>query len=136
MTDAALVRKKLAFIETCVHELRTLVDASQLASDLRDARFAERTLQLAIQAIIDVASHVVSDERLGEPRTDRELFDLLARGWGLPADLALTLHRMSGFRNILVHGYTDVDLAVVRDVIEHRLDDLLAFVQFVRARAA
>jgi len=87
-----------------VRELQTLVDTSRLSSDLREARFAERTLQLAIQAVIDVASHAVSDERLGEPRTNRELFDLLARGWGLPSDLAQTLHRMAGFRNILVHG--------------------------------
>ena len=31
---------------------------------------------------------------------------------------------MAGFRNILVHGYDTVDLAIVRDVVEHRLDDL------------
>jgi uncharacterized protein YutE (UPF0331/DUF86 family) len=33
-----------------------------------------------------------------------------------------------------VHGYDDVDLAVVRDVLEHRLVDLEAFVAAIRAR--
>jgi uncharacterized protein YutE (UPF0331/DUF86 family) len=33
---------------------------------------------------------------------------------------------MVGFRNVLVHGYQDVDKAVVRDVVENRLNDLTA----------
>jgi len=47
--DAALVRKKLAFIETCVRELEELARPERLASDGREARFGEHTLQLAIQ---------------------------------------------------------------------------------------
>jgi uncharacterized protein YutE (UPF0331/DUF86 family) len=39
-----------------------------------------------------------------------------------------------GFRNVIVHGYDTVDLAVVRDVVEHRLGDLLSFVAVIRAR--
>ena len=45
-----------------------------------------------------------------------------------------SLRSMAGFRNILVHGYESVDLAVVEDVVENRLDDLLAFVRAVRTR--
>lgn len=41
---------------------------------------------------------------------------------------------MAGLRNILVHGYDTVDLDILRDVVEHHLDDLLAFVRAVRAR--
>jgi uncharacterized protein YutE (UPF0331/DUF86 family) len=43
---------------------------------------------------------------------------------------------MAGFRNVLVHGYTEVDPSIVRDVIEHRLDDLLAFASEIRRRLA
>ena len=41
---------------------------------------------------------------------------------------------MVGFRNILVHGYELVDAGIVREVVEERLGDLLAFVAAVRAR--
>jgi uncharacterized protein YutE (UPF0331/DUF86 family) len=41
---------------------------------------------------------------------------------------------MVGFRNLLVHGYGDIDLAVVKDVLENHLDDLLLFVAIVRAK--
>ena len=41
---------------------------------------------------------------------------------------------MAGFRNVAVHGYETVDLGIVRDVVQNRLQDLLAFVTSVRAR--
>jgi uncharacterized protein YutE (UPF0331/DUF86 family) len=134
MTDAELVAKKLSLIETCVKELQTLAKPSAIATDVREERFVEHTLQIAIQAALDVASHIVSDERLGEPQTNRELFHLLARGGALPIDLADRLERMAGFRNIIVHGYQTVDLDIVRDVVENHLGDLVDFVAVIRRR--
>jgi uncharacterized protein YutE (UPF0331/DUF86 family) len=133
VTDPELVAKKLALIETCVRELQSLARPDAIRADVREERFVEHTLQIAIQAALDVASHIVSDERLGEPETNRALFDLLARAGKLPADLAATLRDMAGFRNVIVHGYQDVDLAVVEDVLRNHLGDLLAFVAAVRA---
>jgi len=134
VTDKELIAKKLALIETCVHQLRELARPEAIATDVREERFVEHTLQIAIQAALDVASHIVSDERLGEPRTNRELFDLLERrAWVTPA-LAATMRRMVGFRNILVHGYEVVDVGIVVEIVERGLDDLIAFVAAIRAR--
>jgi uncharacterized protein YutE (UPF0331/DUF86 family) len=134
MTDPALVAKKLAAIETALADLQRLAQPDRLNVDLLQRRFVEHTLQIAIQGALDVASHIVSDNRLGEPKTNRDVFSLLARAGWFDAALRDTLTRMVGFRNILVHGYDDVDLAVVRDVLEHRLVDLEAFVAAIRAR--
>jgi uncharacterized protein YutE (UPF0331/DUF86 family) len=132
VTDSDLIAKKLAFIETCVADLRRLAHPEELERDLKEERFVEDTLQLGIQAALDAASHIVSDERLGEPRTNRELFTLLGRSGILSLPLVETLEEMAGFRNVVVHGYQDVNLAVVGDVLEHRLDDLLAFSAAIR----
>jgi len=134
VTDVDLLAQKLAFIETCVQELRTLARPSEILRDVREARFVLHTLQIAIQAALDVASHIVSDERLGEPETNRELFDRLARHGWLSDDLAATMGRMAGFRNIVVHGYGEVNLEIAKDIVEHRLVDLVAFVAAIRAR--
>lgn len=134
--DEALVEKLLAHIETCVRELREVARPERIATDVRERRFVEHTLQLAIQAALDVASHIVSDRRLGEPATNRELFDMLASDGWLSADLTASLRRMAGMRNILVHGYTKVDPDQVRLVVTGSLDDLLAFADAVRARLA
>ena len=93
-------------------------------------------MQIAIQAALDVASHIVSDDRLGEPESYRVLFELLARhGWVSDA-LVPVLREMVGFRNILVHGYGEVNLEIVRDIAENRLGDLLDFVSQIRRRLA
>ena len=134
MTDAELVEKKLAFIETCVRELRQLSQPERIPHDIREERFVAHTLQIAIQAALDIASHIVSDERLGEPRTNRELFDLLQRHHWLSPELTETMRQMVGFRNIVVHGYQSVDLRIMQDIVEHRLHDLLAFTSAITTR--
>ncbi len=134
MTDAERVAGKLAEIETYLRELRALARPAEIERDVRERRFVELTLQLAIQAALDVASHVVSDERLGEPRSNRELFEILAANGWIGAELAARLRNMAGFRNVLVHGYARVDVRVVRDVLERHLGDLDGFVAAVRAR--
>jgi len=53
MTDPDLIKKKLAQIETYLRELTTLASIDALGSDLREERFIEHTLQLAIQAALD-----------------------------------------------------------------------------------
>ena len=134
MTDADLVAKRLAFIETCLRELRELARPERLADDVREQRFVEHTLQLAIQAALDIASHIVSEERLGEPVTNRDLFDRLARAGWIAATLADSTASMAGFWNLLVHGYAEIDLAVVEDILRNHLSDLDAFVESIRAR--
>lgn len=134
MIDQALVEKKLALIETYVRELRDLARPELIETDIREQRFIQHTLQLAMQAALDVGSQVVSNERLGEPETNRELFELLGRHGFIAATLIPPMTAMAGMRNILVHAYQEVDNAVLRDVIEHHLDDLLRYVDEIRRR--
>jgi len=134
MTDPELVAKKLAFVETCLGDLKRLTKVEHLQDDLKEQRFVTYTLQIAIQAALDIASHIVSSERLGEPTTNRELFELAAgAGWIAP-ELSASLRTMSGFRNVVVHGYQEVDIAVVEDVFTNHLGDLANFCEVIRQR--
>lgn len=54
MTDPQLLAKRLALIETGVAELRRLARPELLDTDVREERFVEHTLQIAIQAAQDV----------------------------------------------------------------------------------
>ena len=74
----------------------------------------------------------MSDQRLGEPATNRDLFALLVKAKCLPTELSQDLGNMAGFRNILVHGYQDVDPAIMADVVVNHVNDLLAFVAAIR----
>ena len=69
MTDRDLIAKKLAFVEACVRDLRALARPAALAHDIREERFVEHTLQIAVQAALDrhprVASYRPADEWAG-----------------------------------------------------------------------
>ena len=79
-----------------------------------------------------MASQIVSARRLGEPETNRALFDSLHKAGIVEGRLAETLYAMAGFRNILVHGYQEVDVTIVEDIVRNHLQDLLEFVDAVR----
>jgi uncharacterized protein YutE (UPF0331/DUF86 family) len=65
---------------------------------------------------------------LGAPASSREAFDVLATADLVTPDLVIRLKRMVGFRNVAVHRYTDLDIAVVERVIRVGLNDLSEFV--------
>jgi uncharacterized protein YutE (UPF0331/DUF86 family) len=134
VTDADLIEKKLAFIETCLGELRRLARPEAIEHDVKERRFIEHTLQICIQAVQDVASHIVSDLRLGEPATNQALLTALAGEGLLTEETATALRAAIGFRNVLVHGYTAVDPNILRDVLLKHLGETEDFVQQIRDR--
>lgn len=83
-------------------------------------------LQRAVQAAIDLATHVVSTESYGTPDSTADAFTLLERQGVLDPDLADRLRRMVGFRNIAIHDYQAVDPAIVERIVSQRLGDLRA----------
>jgi uncharacterized protein YutE (UPF0331/DUF86 family) len=134
MTDESLIKKKLAEIESRVQRLRELARPDEIQEDLVQQGFVNYTLQTAIQAALDVASHIISDQRLGEPSTNREAFELLARHDWVPKELGAELSDMAAFRNVLVHQYAEINSNTVKEIVLHRLSDLLAFVAAIRQR--
>lgn len=85
------------------------------------------TFQTTIEACIDAAQHVVADQGLGVPASNAAAFRSLADAGIIGDDLATTMGGAVGFRNVLVHGYADVDDRLVVDNLTRR-DDLRRFV--------
>lgn len=127
-TDDVAINKSAA-IERCVARVRAVYanDPANLTSDLLRQDSIVLNLQRACESAIDLAMHLVRKHRLGVPQESRDAFELLANAGHLDAPLAASLKRMVGFRNVAVHAYTRLDLAIVRAIVEHSLDDLLAF---------
>ena len=127
MDDVVLA--KAAVIERCIGRVREEHggDDSHLTDDLRRQDSIILNLQRACEASIDLAMHLVRKERLGIPQDSREAFDLLAGANMLDPELAASLKRVVGFRNVAVHDYTRLDLDIVRAIITQRLGDLGRF---------
>jgi uncharacterized protein YutE (UPF0331/DUF86 family) len=96
---------------------------------------AERALQLAIQICIYVGTHFVAARGLRAPDESRDVFERLSREDTLDAALAERLKDAVGQRNLLVHGYVDLDTALVWEKLAE-VDDLRAFAGWALAAAS
>lgn len=88
----------------------------------------------ACDTSIDLANMLIRKHRFGVPSESRDSFVILVREKVIPDGLGDRLKRMVGFRNLAVHQYRELDLAIVESVIRSNLDDLLNFAQIIRAR--
>lgn len=84
-------------------------------------------LQRACEQCIDLANYTIRVRKLGLPKESRDSFRLLAANRIITAELSARLEGMVGFRNVLVHEYQRLDIGLMVDVVENRLDDLLLF---------
>lgn len=135
MADDVVVNKA-ATIERCVARAREEYgyNPATFASDFTRQDAAVMNVQRACEAALDLGQHLIRRERLGVPQSARDVFDLLARGDWIDADLAEALKRMVAFRNIAVHDYRSLLLAITVNVITLHLDDFLRFTQAVLKR--
>lgn len=81
----------------------------------------------ACEQAIDLANYVIKTYKMGVPASSAESFELLADQAVIPPALARNLRGMIGFRNIAVHQYQRLDLAIMETIIAVGLDDLLRF---------
>jgi len=93
-------------------------------------------LQRACEAAIDAAMHLVRIRKLGVPQRSRDAFSLLQSAGILDAELSAVLKKMVGFRNVSIHDYTELNLKVVRAILERRLDDLRRFSRLLHGLSA
>ena len=97
-------------------------------SDLRWA--VERGLQLCAQNALDIASHIGSAAGF-DPETYGSSIDCLIRADVLPQAFGERFRAVAGFRNVLVHGYLEVDLDLVATFLAEHLDDFEEFARHV-----
>ena len=128
MVDDVLLNKA-ATIERCVKRAREEYDKSPetFAEDHTRQDAAILNVQRACEAALDMGQHLIRRERLGIPQSARDVFTLLAQAGWIDAALAGRLQKMVGFRNIAVHDYQALQLAIVEAVITRHLGDFTGY---------
>nr|WP_156932823.1 DUF86 domain-containing protein [Desulfonatronum lacustre] len=91
-------------------------------------------LQMAVQNCIDMAAHIVSENRMGIAGSTNELFYLLEERGIIETELTEKMVRAVGFRNLVVHEYGKVDLEIVFRAAHENIDDLMVFSEVVAER--
>ena len=129
MVDRDLLRRKLAELAEYVTQASEYRDLTveRYRADWKTQRIVERTLQMAIEACLDVASHVLADRGLRAPSTYAETFEILVQAGLMSPGLGRVLVEMIGFRNVIVHEYARIDADTVIRILRGRLADFRRF---------
>lgn len=123
------IRRRLDVLQ----ETAETVDNTKFLTDSMISDATERRLQVAIQACIDIASHLVAEMALDKPQKEnKQLFLILAKHKIIGQDLGKKLYDMVGMRNVLVHDYTEVQRDKVYHAIAHELGDIEEFVSQIQ----
>ncbi len=129
MVDKEALEARLEALDTYLAELDYYAQYSveEMASDFVKYRALQHSLQLASQAVVDIASHIIAADFHSRAQEYREVFTELGTVGVLDSEFALRLALLAGFRNILVHDYLLVDPAIVHDVLINGRADLREF---------
>ena len=127
-------------IEKIVSSMRValyrLYDLAQLNIDvfLEDPHkisSAKYNFMMAIEAVIDIANHVISKNGFRAPEDYADTFSVLGEHGLIDKNFVEKLRKMARFRNRLVHIYWDVDDEQVFEIIKNDLGDFKIFLNYI-----
>jgi len=129
LIDREIVATRLSKLREALRhlvEIRSKPRQEYLASET-DRALSEHYLRLALEAMLDIGSHLIAARGYRKPLQLREIPLVLAENGIIENDLARRLAEATGLRNRLVHGYTDIDYAMLFDALEKDLSDIGIF---------
>lgn len=103
----------------------------ELHKDVVKKGAIERYLQLAIEACIDIAELVISDQRLPTPSTAKEAIDIIGKEGIIDNHFAKRFSKAVGFRNILIHDYVEIDYDQLLHNLKENLSDFHTFIKSI-----
>ena len=125
MPDKDILIEKTTNIQRCLKRIKEVTDLDPQRLENQDVQdIFVLNLQRATQATIDIAVHIVSEQGWGVTKTLKENFTLLQKNNVIDSDLSDKLKKMVGFRNLAVHDYSDLDIDILKSILQNSLQDI------------
>lgn len=128
MVDSQLLLERVQRLHEYLGLLQQVAargEAAYLADPLLRGA-GERYLQLSLEIVFDLGSHIIAERGLETPDTYADILRVLGKADILPAELQAGTAGMAGFRNLLVHDYLRLDPARVFRLLVEKLPVLEA----------
>lgn len=131
MVDFDKIRQKINFIEDNLSKLETFkkYTLEQFTGDFILIAAAKHFLQVSIEAMIDIANHIIARERFSAPTSAADAFKILSGKNVIPESSAKQYGLMAKFRNRIVHFYYELDSEEIYKIIQSDLDDYKTFIK-------
>jgi uncharacterized protein YutE (UPF0331/DUF86 family) len=81
----------------------------EIVSNLSFYYSLEHILQLSIQVILDIGTHILAEEFNDNPKTYVEVIDALGQRGVIEKEFAISQKEMAKFRNKLIHDYDSIN---------------------------
>ena len=128
-----IVEKKLLFIEEQVEyiEACNIPSFAMFRENITLQKAVERSLQLAIEALIDTCKRVLALEKQTPAGSATDAVEKIQQLGIISRNPAYT--EMVKFRNFLVHLYERVDAENIYNIVKKHLHDFHSFINEIRA---
>lgn len=127
--DRDIFYNKIANIEMCVNRIVEVYDNDVV--NLKDKTKQESVilnLLRASESSIDLAMHIVAENRLGIPQASRDVFEILKSNNILQEDLTEKMKALISFRNMVLHDYENISIILIQEIIENDLYDFYKYI--------
>lgn len=128
------IESKLALVREALSVLNTVgkrLSAEQFASDPREFAVAEHHLRRALEAMFDIAGHIISRFPYApgkRPKTIKEIARSLGDKGVMDKEFAENrLVKMAGYRNRLVHFYDEITPQELYRIVTCDMGDIEQF---------
>src|SRR5690625_5001352 len=132
MVNNDVLLNKVTIIERCIKRIQEVY--ANNPGNLKDITKQDSiilNIHRACEASIDIGMHIVSERRLGLPKSSRETFKLMEGAGIINQSSAKALMNMVGFRNIAIHDYQKIDLDILQAIIEKHLSDFTDYTKVI-----
>lgn len=125
-----IIRTKIAEIRESLELIRENLPDSfeEFASFglIKDGMY--KRIEFCIENVFDICAIINTDLRLGIPRSDDDILEILVRNGVIDDKMRAKLKGMKGFRNIIVHRYAGIDDRLAFEFFNENLKDFDEFI--------
>jgi len=101
------------------------------SNNFRDIQAAKHSLQEAIEACLDIGSHIIAEKGFRRAEDYKDIYKVLEEEGIIDSVLSAKLQEMAQFRNLLVHRYGKVDTRRIFIIMSEDINDVKEFVKMV-----
>ena len=127
--DLSVIISRIEKIRIAAKKLARFVGLSvnDFKSNSDNIDIAERNLEVAIEAMLDIGNHIITISGFKKPDDYYDIFIILGKNHVLNMEFAESIAPLAGLRNAIVHDYMDIDHEQLLENIKNRLSDFEEF---------
>jgi uncharacterized protein YutE (UPF0331/DUF86 family) len=135
--DKGIIDARLSKVRLAAQKLNRFRNVSfkDFMANTDNLDIAERNLEVAIEAMLDIGNHIIAVMGFNKPEDYFDIFIILGKNRVVDSAFAEKIAPLAGLRNRIIHDYTKIDYELLLRNIKEKLSDFEEFVEQIVAFA-